>query len=309
MRVLVWRWVVFGLLSMAASAASGEHVAQVSADGVQVMIDPAVHAGQALSAARVLHPVEFSETPIELTPFPELWLLALPEVRPQSPSWWRLALTTATAEQIEVAVWVDPQATVLGPVRSGQTLWRLGRQAAELDLNATGRSAGEWVAALHALNPAAFEAGAMDGLQQGALLAIEPPPVETVVELPAEWPVERPVDERAAEPSVEPSVQPMPLTDPSTRQRYSPINPITGVAGMVVVVVIALLALWKAMWRRAPSDPRARLATHFAERGRPDLARGWWAEALLKSESEPQRQRLRQRLKDQPAQQEASLER
>jgi Tfp pilus assembly protein FimV len=317
-------------LTLAARAESGQHAAQVNADGVLVMIDPMVHAGQALSAARVLQPVHFSETPIELNPFPELWLLALPELRPESPSWLRIELTTAAAERIEVDVWVDPQATVLGPVRSGQTLWRLGRQAAELDPSTTGRSAGEWVTALHALNPAAFEDGAMDRLRQGALLHTESPSaeaplwspaVETVIEVSAALPAE----EGAAEQSIEQALlanrhvtaEPVSLTSQSTSQltrqstaqHYSPINPVTGVAGTVVVVVIALLALWNTVKRRAPVDPSARLAAQFAQRGRPELARGWWAEALLKADSEPQRQRLRQSLQGQPAQQEAGLDR
>lgn len=307
-------------------------VAQVSADGVLVMIDPALHGEQSLTAARVIDPASLSNTGMEFRPFPELWHVALPDWAPTEAAWLELEVTTAEGAAIEALIYVDPHATVLGPVRSGQTLWRLARQQVEAaaDLGDDQRSAGDWVRRLHELNPAAFEDGAIDRLRQGALLLTDPvqtrpifgaeaviaPATKPVVDVPvvAALPA---VTETEAEAAIEwaTAIDLMPATEPaapappapqaelaervSARAHYSPINPLTGVAGTAVILVMAVLALAKA-WRRrrrSPPDVEARLAAQFAQRGHADIARAWWAEALLKADTEAQRQTLRSALR------------
>lgn len=305
----MWRWVVLLGWMMAAAGTQAEpshSVAQVNADGVLVMIDPALHGEQSLTAARVMDPASLSDTRIEFRSFPELWQLALPDWAPTEPVWLAFELTTAQGEAIEVMVHVDPHATVLGPVRSGQTLWQLARQRVETAADEDPRSAGDWVRRLHELNPAAFEDGAMDRLRQGALLLTDPALVRPIVmEIPVEV---EPVavietDMAVATPAGPPPAIPAPQADrqdrASERTHYSPINPLTGVAGTVVVLVIAVFALAKA-WRsrrQRPSNIEARLAAQFAQRGRADLARAWWAEALLKADTEKERQALRSALR------------
>lgn len=271
---------------------SPDSVAQVGPEGLLIVLDPALSQPHPVIAA------EWDGRSLRVSQQEALQWLSLPDVEVSSADWQAITLYWAEQSSQALWVWVDPEARVLGPVRPGQTLWQFGRQAAEWGPE---RSAAEWVAALHANNPFAFEQGDRHRLRQAALLRLQPPPPWAP---PQSTPNPEPVPELgpSAEPETSLATEALEIRLPSE----PPLTPILTPQVMAwSVAAFALMLLSCLLWRRRrrpssaslASELPMRLAQHFDQQGHSALARGWWAEALLISADEATRQRLRNQLK------------